>query len=345
MSRPKVTVIVPVFNTRERYLKKCISSITEQTLKNIEIIIVDDGSGKDTFEAVEAAAGTDDRIRAVHKENGGVSSARNTGLDTAEGEYICFMDSDDWMDKDCLETAYRTAVRKKADMVGWRFCREYEKKREDIRIFHGDGLVYSVERNRTIQEFPIYDMRIMGDTTMKLYKRELFEGRRYREELTNGEDTELNFRLYTEIRYAVYIDRPFYHYRFVADSAVRGYNEDFLNRYNQTLRAIKEDIKEVLNTEMKEELKSAFLDFTAISYLMLCMHYVFSPKNKRGYRDKVQELKMISGTVPYSEAIAEAGNLAIPLTRKMALICAKHNFYFGVMCIVKVKFLLYKLYG
>lgn len=54
---------------------------------------------------------------------------------------------------------------------------------------------------------------------------------------------------------------------------------------------------------------------------------------------------MISGTVPYSEAIAEAGNLAIPLTRKMALICAKHNFYFGVMCIVKVKFLLYKLYG
>ena len=141
-----------------------------------------------------------------------------------------------------------TRIWKKADMVGWRFCREYEKKREDIRIFHGDGLVYSIGRT---QGFPIFDMRIMGYTTMKLYKRELFEGRRYREELTNGEDTELNFRLYMDIRYAVYIDRAFYHYRFVPDSAVRGYNEDFVIRYNQTLSAIKDDIREVMNPEME----------------------------------------------------------------------------------------------
>ncbi len=345
MGRPKVTVIVPVFNTREQYLKKCISSITEQTLKNIEIIIIDDGSGRETFEAVEAAAGTDDRIRTFHKENGGVSSARNKGLDAAEGEYICFMDSDDWMDKECLETAYRAAVRKKADMVGWRFSREYEKKREDISIFHGDGLVYSVGGTRPLREFPICDMRIMGYTTMKLYKRELFEGRRYREELTNGEDTELNFRLYTDIRYAVYIDRPFYHYRFVSDSAVRGYNKDSLNRYNQTLCAIKEDIKGVTVPELKEELKAAYLDFTAISYLMLCMHFVFSPRNKHSYREKVRELKRISGTEPYLEAIMKAGKLTLPLTRKMALIFAKHDFYFGVLCIVKVKYLLYRLYG
>lgn len=345
MSRPKVTVIVPVFNTNEIYLRKCISSIAEQTLKNIEIIIVDDGSGKDTFETLEEAAEQDSRIRVIHKENGGVSSARNAGLDVAEGEYICFMDSDDWMDEICLETAYRTAIRKKADMVGWRFCREYKKKQEDIGIFRGEGLIYSISPNRIIREFPIFDMRIMGYTTMKLYKRELFAGRRYREELTNGEDVELNFRLYKDVRYAVYIDKPFYHYRFVSDSAVRGYNEDFLNKYNQTLNAIKEDIKSTGNPELKSELKSAFFDFTAISYLMLCMHYVFSPKNKHRYREKIQELKIISETAPYSEAIAAAEQLKLPLTRKMALICAKHNFYFGVMCIMKVKFLLYKIYG
>ncbi len=338
MSRVKVTVIVPVFNTNEMFLKKCITSITEQTLKNIEIIIVDDGSGMGTAGMVDEIAGQDSRIKVIHKENGGVSTARNAGLDAAEGEYVSFMDSDDWMDSVCLETAYRTAIKKKADMVGWRFCREYEKKQEEIQIFNADKLVYSTRSNQFLREFRIFDMRIMGYTTMKIYKRELFENKRYREELTNGEDVELNFRLYADIQYAVYIDQPFYHYRFVPDSAVRRYNDDFFDKYNRTLAAIKEDVRGSMNRDMK----NAYLDFAAISYLMLCMNYVFSPQNIHNYREKVQELKKISKTAPYSEAIAVAEDLKLPLTRKMALICAKYHFYFGVMCIMKVKFLLNK---
>lgn len=340
MSRAKVTVIVPVFNTNEKYLGKCITSIKEQTLEEIEIIIVDDGSGTNISQMLDDIATEDCRIKIIHKENGGVSSARNAALDIAEGEYITFIDSDDWIDLQCLEEAYHTAIKENADMVGWRFCREYEKKQVEINIFNEDKLVYSRRPKREVRDFSIFDMRIMGYTTMKLYRQELFRKRRYTEELINGEDVELNFRLYTDIQYAVYIDKPFYHYRFVPGSAVRGYNDKFVERYNDTLTAIEENVKGTANSDMK----SAYLDFAAISYLMLCMNYVFSPKNPGSYGEKVRELKKISKTAPYSEAIAIAPQLKIPLTRKMTLIFAKYKFYFGILCIMKVKFWLNRIY-
>lgn len=342
MEKVKVSVIVPVFNTSERYLKKCISSITKQTMKNIEIIIVDDGSAKYTFDAIDSIAQKDKRIQVIHKENGGVSSARNIGLNLAVGEYITFIDSDDWIDLQCLEVAYNECLNKRVDMVSWRFYREYGKKQSEVKIFDEERLEYKAQlsKEKSQYEFPIYDMRIMGYTTMKLYRRELFDNIRYNESLIKAEDVELNFRLYSGIHYAVYINRPFYHYRFVPDSAVRRFDEQLLDQYNATLLAIKEDI---IHTKDRD-LRHAFMDFTAISYLMICMNFVFSSQNPCSFVEKIEILKNISHSSPYREAIEDSKKLNIPLTRKMALICAKYNFYFGVMCIIKFKRIINKIY-
>ena len=97
MIEKKVSVIVPIYNA-EKYLNKCLESIIGQTYKNLEIILVDDGSSDNSPIICDAWAQIDSRIRVIHKKNGGVSSARNAGIDLAQGDYIGFVDADDWIE-------------------------------------------------------------------------------------------------------------------------------------------------------------------------------------------------------------------------------------------------------
>ena len=99
---PKISVIIPVYND-EKYIKKCLDSIINQTFKNIEVIIIDDGSTDKTLEMCSEYATSDDRIVVIHKENGGVSSARNLGLEKASGELITFVDGDDYIELNTYE--------------------------------------------------------------------------------------------------------------------------------------------------------------------------------------------------------------------------------------------------
>lgn len=111
---PLVTIIVPVYNV-EKYLKKCVDSILNQTYKNIEVILIDDGSSASDKSPIicDEYAKKDKRIKVIHKINGGLSSARNAGLDIAKGDYIYFVDSDDWIDKDTIKDNIKILVEKK----------------------------------------------------------------------------------------------------------------------------------------------------------------------------------------------------------------------------------------
>lgn len=110
MNKPLISVIVPVYNIMD-YLPRCVHSIAEQTYDNLEIVLVDDGSTDGTGALCDELAAEDERIRVYHKENGGSSSARNLGLDKAHGEYIGFVDSDDYVDKDMYECLQDAIVR------------------------------------------------------------------------------------------------------------------------------------------------------------------------------------------------------------------------------------------
>lgn len=103
MNQPKISVIVPVYNA-EKWLRRCVDSILAQTYTDFELLLVDDGSTDGSGAICDEYATLDARIRPFHKPNGGVSSARNLGLDNARGEWICFVDSDNWMAKNSLES-------------------------------------------------------------------------------------------------------------------------------------------------------------------------------------------------------------------------------------------------
>ncbi|MCL1946740.1 MAG: glycosyltransferase [Chitinivibrionia bacterium] len=112
---PKISVIIPVYNA-EKYLEKCIDSVLLQTFTDFECILIDDGSPDNSGKICDGYAKKDERIKVVHQENGGVSCARNAGLDIAQGEWITFIDSDDWVDENYLELMYNNAINKTCDL-------------------------------------------------------------------------------------------------------------------------------------------------------------------------------------------------------------------------------------
>lgn len=114
---PIVSIIIPIYNVKEKYLRKCIESAIDQTLKEIEIILIDDGSQDKCGEICDEYADKDGRIKVIHKENGGVSSARNRGLEQAVGEYIMFVDADDYMELDATRTCVGFREKYSADFL------------------------------------------------------------------------------------------------------------------------------------------------------------------------------------------------------------------------------------
>ncbi len=160
--KKKVSVIVPVYNV-EDYLEKCLDSIMNQTLKDIEIIIVNDGSPDNSQVIIDEYKKKDKRIVSIVKENGGVGSARNLGLKKASGEYIAYIDSDDWIELDMLEKMYDRAKKTDSDIIICGYKNIYPSRVEDTLI--NDKIIMSTESRKNSRLFnPI-------GTWCKLYKR------------------------------------------------------------------------------------------------------------------------------------------------------------------------------
>ena len=175
----KISVIVPIYNV-EKYLEKCINSITNQTYENLEIILVDDGSPDRCGEMCDEYSKRDKRIKVIHKENGGLSDARNAGIEAATGDYIAFVDSDDYIREDMYEKLYKALKNNNADMS---IC--------NFKYVSDDGSDQFDNDNLPIKDEILSGMFILNEQMKKtkcwywvvawnkLYKRELFSGIRY----------------------------------------------------------------------------------------------------------------------------------------------------------------------
>ncbi len=203
---PLVSVIVPVYNTKECYLSKCIKSLTLQDYINIEIILVDDGSNEITAELCDNIAFENDKIKVFHKTNGGVSSARNLGLEKAEGEYILFVDSDDWVDTDYVSTLLNATQNFNADMAITKFYYEPSNvvnciEEYSTQIFNNNELVFNIVSSEQIGGFLCNKI-----FKAKLIKSKLDTNLHYCEDL----DFVLNYA--KSVKTAIFINKQTYHY-------------------------------------------------------------------------------------------------------------------------------------
>lgn len=178
---PKISIIVPVYNC-EKYISNCINSILEQSFKDFELILVDDGSSDRSFEICESFAKKDNRVRAIHQPNSGVSRARNRGLDEAKGEYIGFVDGDDCVDKEMYKRLYKNLADNNADISICGIVNYFVKKdgtTEKVRQSQVDGFwIFSGEQAlKEALQSRLYSVNPVN----KLFKRELFDKLRYPE--------------------------------------------------------------------------------------------------------------------------------------------------------------------
>ena len=196
---PKVSVIVPVYNVEE-YLERCLDSLVNQTLKDIEIIIVNDGSTDGSKEKIQKYINTYKNIVYLEKKNGGLSSARNYGIPYAKGEYIGFVDSDDYVELTMYEKMYNKAIEDKSDMVECDFIWEYpNKKREDI------GKVYSSKKEAIIEARVVAWNKIIKKDIIEKTKITFPEGLRY-------EDIEFFYKIVPYLDKISFVKETLVHY-------------------------------------------------------------------------------------------------------------------------------------
>ncbi len=213
-----VSVIVPVYNVRE-YLEKCLASLLVQTFPDYEIILVDDGSTDGSAELCDTYAKTDERIRVFHKQNGGLSDARNYGILRANGEYVFFIDSDDWIDKDTLQKLYQIARDYHADIAECSYRNIYadgikEETDNTGLVITGDS-VFALRNQMNWKYFKSVAWN-------KLYKRKLFRKENMYPVGRYHEDEFTTHKLFWEAAHLVYLDQSLYNYNHTRDGSITG---------------------------------------------------------------------------------------------------------------------------
>lgn len=243
---PLVSVVIPAYNVGG-YIEECIGSVQGQTYGNLEIIVVDDGSTDDTLAVCMEAAAGDARVTVLHRENGGVVAARNAGLGHAHGEYIAFVDGDDWIERDMIEELAGRIGR--ADMASVGVFQEKAKGRMEECTDRFEPGVYAGERQMDgIYGRMLYDRETgyMHPLTPWIYNK-LYVCSKAKEihkrvgrDITYAEDSVFLFLYLLECRSIAFSRRCLYHYRYREGSAVHAPNERMLTDVNRVYLSLKE---------------------------------------------------------------------------------------------------------
>lgn len=232
-----VTVVVPIYNV-EQYLDRCIKSIVNQTYHNLEIILVDDGSPDNCPAMCDEWAQKDQRIKVIHKENAGLGMARNTGIEHATGEYICFFDSDDYIELTTIEECYRAIKSEKADLV----CFGHDKVTQDGKVvgqhlpsppksvFIGDEIRKQLmpmtlsHDARTGEDWKLPLSACFYMFSMRIIQKKSWRFVSEREIISEDYYSVLEYYQYAKI--VVFIDKIFYHYTTNVNSLSQSYRPD-----------------------------------------------------------------------------------------------------------------------
>lgn len=233
MMKPIISIIVPIYNV-EKYLPKCIDSILNQTFKEFELILVDDGSLDNSGRICDEYSKKDKRIRVIHKENGGVSSARNVGVESSLGNYIGFVDPDDYIDKYMYQKMIDMCTIKNADIAICKFVREINGQISEAKDGFYIRELDNVEGLRECFKGILYRHSLCN----KLFKKKCFEGIRFPEGRIH-EDLSTTYRLLANSNKSVYINYSGYIY-------VKRENSILTSTFNEKRLQAFEGWKEIL---------------------------------------------------------------------------------------------------
>ena len=261
--REKISIVVPVYQTSQ-YLNDCLDSLAKQTYRNLEVILVDDGSEDESGNICDNVADKDQRFKVIHQENQGVSAARNNGLKKCTGEYVMFVDSDDWLEPCCCESALRKIRESKSDICFFEMCviENVEKKATNALALLNQLTTKTELLHRTIpfRDGDGVDDMVFYGPYCKLFKRNVIGGVSFFINLRYGEDAIFNFEAIHAADKYCFLHEQLYYYRKNESSTTASFKHD---RLEQSILRLKYTYNAVCMTEQQEELKLTYYQMFA----------------------------------------------------------------------------------
>lgn len=308
-TNPLVSIIVPVYNT-SAYLRQCLTSLVNQTYPNLEIIVINDGSTDQSLD-IMLEYDDDSRVKLVDQTNRGCSFCRDRGMQMATGEYLMFIDSDDWLDMDAIRLLVEHAENEQADAVMGTYVREYEGRSLPKRIFDADFLSYDAEETRRFVHRRLFGLvgeeltypetvDALNSNCITLYHRDLIRHLSFSSPYGTFVDLYFQIQALENCQRFIYIDYPIYHYRKTnAQSETSVYHRNFIESRLEFFRMLKDYIKE---HEFGEDYHQALYNRIALSMIGIGLNELGS--NKPFYA-QAETLKQVLRQKEYKDAYAQ----------------------------------------
>ena len=310
---PRISIIVPVYNS-ERYLDACVQSILAQTFIDFEILLVDDGSGDKSGSICDNYARLDKRVRVIHKQNGGVALARIAAFDLAAGDYVSFIDADDWIETDMYEKMYASVEKYGAEVVICNRKIEWPNgNTEKGQLPFASGFYAGTAVMRKFRERFIYDTGakkegITGFLCDKLFKKELLANNKQyvNKNVHWGEDQLWSYPSVFDAISIYFCAECFYHYRQHNEHAYLNKLTSSWTYYAQTIEQIAKD-KQVVNNQLSARM--------AISAIMMIHGVVYN--SNLVYKDKQASINKIISSEEFLELIKKGNSQILPIKNRV----------------------------
>lgn len=312
-----ISVIVPVYRQNNTYLKQCMDSIVCQTYPHTEILIVNDGMTEDNIELANYYINTYDNIQLIGDKNEGVSSARNKGIDAASGQWLAFIDSDDWIEDNYLEQLYNAATAHGAEIVICGHKRSYESHEEIIVKRESFDL-----SSREFLKNVLNVQNCFGFSWGKLYKKSLFGSDiRFNKDVSIAEDALIQINLCKRAERIYYIALPLYYYRFNDNSVVRKFKTNYVDTIVKSMTEAQISLGELPFPYNKKD----FYNYVAYHVLLILVNYCCHPDNPSR---SVSCIKKTLAIPIFNESIRCSDYSDLSATRKVALFTLKKKLYY-----------------
>ena len=340
----KVSIIIPVYNL-EKFIEKCVDSIVNQTLKEIEIILVDDGSTDQSGAICDNYVKKDDRIKVVHQKNMGLSGARNTGIKESTGKWFMIVDGDDWLESNAVEELYNNAEKNNSDIFISSFYDNYPEKQVKDSFFNINELHFQTEEEKLyLQENCISRNKYtnmncktnLGVTWARIYRKQFIvdNNLEFILGLKRTQDAIFNLYAFEYANKVDYLDIPVHHYRIWGNSASRKYSKDFHVTANELSQHIIEFMKKF---HKEERLKKAYYS-KVFKLLIEIIKIEITPKaNKMSLKSKKSFLKQLSESELYSNAIKYVEKNTLNNNQRLVLFLLKNKLYYIILFLFIIK--------
>lgn len=326
----KVSIIIPVYKV-EKYLRQCIDSVLNQTYRDVEVILVDDGSPDLCPQICDEYASKDQRVIAIHQMNGGPSKAREAGILRASGDYLMMVDGDDWLDRETIEACIGEIRGQNLDCVIFSYVREYPGRSIASHILDQSASFRNLEVREKIYRrlFGLIGEELrhperlesLGSCCMKLYRRDVaLKGRFFStEEVGSSEDTLFNLFALRDCVHIVYMDRTFYHYRKFGNSITSTYRSRLQEQWNRLFDIMEAQIEEQkLDNSFTEAMNARI----GLSVFGIGMNEVCSSSQNRGQMKSIAKYLRSSR---YHKAACVVPVKKMPFAWKTLILCARYR--------------------